>query len=116
VACPAGKTNGQGDPRDVASTCDEVPCPGGSTGTNVAAGDCSCDAGHSGSIAAATAPPYYVGGCGACLENYYAERHPYYAANPDGAKCKQVRVTRHNSCVYSIHAVLCVADVAALAS
>ena len=38
------------------------------------------------------------------------------AANPNGANCNRVRVTRHNSCVYSIYAVLCVADVAALAS
>jgi hypothetical protein len=62
VACAAGKTKPAGDPANVASACDDVPCPAGSVGATVAGG-CSCPRRHSGGFTATTAAPYHTSDC-----------------------------------------------------
>ena len=44
--------------------CERTPCPHGSDGTDILAGDCTCDAGFTGAIGGPTAvSPFYTGGC-----------------------------------------------------
>ena len=40
-----------------------ITCPSNSAGTDVATGDCTCNAGFSGTIVATTTAPYYSGSC-----------------------------------------------------
>ncbi|CAE7474225.1 unnamed protein product [Symbiodinium natans] len=63
-------------------TCKAVACPANSAGTNVGAG-CSCNAGYSGTIAAASSSPFYSGSCSAVA-------CPYGSAGtnvPSGCSC-----------------------------
>jgi alpha-tubulin suppressor-like RCC1 family protein len=71
VPCVAGKSNAAGDARvGPATVCDETPCPGSSTGTNVAGG-CSCGPGETGSVTASTLSPYFVSSCVCDLDHHW---------------------------------------------
>ena len=65
VGCPDGFYTDSGSSPSYISSCVATSCPSNSTGTNVPEGDCSCDAGFSGTIAATSSSPFFSGSCAA---------------------------------------------------
>ncbi|CAE7214383.1 unnamed protein product [Symbiodinium natans] len=68
LQCPAGQTSGTNaesciscgaGTKPVRGQCEPVPCPTGSTGTDVAGG-CVCAVGFAGAVVASNLPPYFV--------------------------------------------------------